>query len=326
MAKQAATGYASFSPFGQPISFLDPMTARQLGTSLLPTDKIVDLSVKDKLEIGLHQWFVDIPKAIKNGLQGNSDFTMSDLGKLAQVPYYLGGAFLTLGYMAGKHAPTAWQQGLGVLGYYGAFTAAQAGVNALYKILYGVDLGLMYKTPKGKYDKVFGSVSFPRIELLRKEDYMAMRKKMGIPDDVASPNEAVKHQLPNILSSAAFDCMVLGNALAAITAGYLTRVASVKGLLQGIKALGQALKQPQALAGLTGLALLRQALPKLHGTPGTGKLAASIGLGTPLAVVGHALHAKTPEHYEASGIQFPTSPKLVKHPSPHFAPFTEGVQ
>jgi hypothetical protein len=306
--------------YGTEVEFIDPMTARKLDKSLLPQDEIVDLSPADKLKIGAKRWLVDMPKALQDGLKGNNQYTMSDFGVINQLPYYLGGTFLTLSYLAGKDKVTTWQQGLGVLAYYLAFAGAKSAVNALYKARYGVDFGLMYKTPDHRYEHVYGSVSYPRIDLLRPRDFWTLRQKLDIPEEIASPNEAVKHQLPNILSAAWLDRMILGNALAAVATGYLTRKASMKGFPQALKSLGLALRNPKTAAALFSLAAVRAILPK-GGHPAARQLAAVVGLGAPIGVLAHALHAETPERYEATGLPAKPLPRL-KQKSPGFAAFS----
>jgi hypothetical protein len=303
----------SHTAYGTEVEFIDPMTARKLDTSLLPQDTIVQLTATQRLKNSAHRWLVDVPKAVSDGLKGDSSYNMGDFGLLTQVPYYLGGAFLTLSYAAGKNAPSTWQQALGVLGYYVTFAGARAAVNRLYKARYGIDFDLMYKTPDNRIENVFGSVSYPRIDLLRPQDYWQMRQKMGIPDDVASPNEAVKHQLPNILSAAWLDRMVLGNVLAAVTTGYLTRVASVKGLPQALKSLVLALRNPKTAAGLLSLATLRALLPK-GGNQAAKRVAGTLGVGAPLAVVAHTMHAQTPERYQATGLPTPNMTRIQQRP------------
>jgi hypothetical protein len=300
------------------VAFMDPMTARKLDTSLLPEDHIVELSTSQRLALTTKRWLVDLPTAIKNGLTGNTRYTMSDFAVLQQLPYYLGGVGLTLGYLAGKDRISTWQQGLGVLGYYVTFSAAQKLVNTLYKARYGVDFDLMYETPTHRMEKVYGSVSYPRIDLLRPKDYWAMRQKMAIPDEVASPNEAVKHQLPNILSAAWLDRMVLSNVLAAVVTGYVTRLASVKGLPAAVKSLGVALRSPKSALALASLATLRALWPKAAATPAK-RLAMGLSVGAPVAVFAHAMHAQSDERYESSGLPDPPQSRLQHQLKPFTA-------
>jgi hypothetical protein len=299
MVKTRRTGYGTTE-----VQFMDPMTARKLGTSLTPQDEIVDLSAWQSAHIAIRQGLLAVPKAIARGLSGSSQYSQADFNVLTQIPYYLGGAFLTLSYLVGKDKLSTWQQGLGVLGYYLAFSLAKQGVNQFYKARYGVDFGLNYKTPDNHYNPVYGSVSYPRIDLLRPKDFAVMRRKLHIPDEVAAPNEAVKHQLPNILSSAWLDRMVLSNVFAAILTGYVTRMASMKGLPYALKSLGPVLKQPKLAAGLLSLATVRALLPKGTHLP-TRRLVMALGTGTPLVALVHAMRAQVPQAYEAPGSGLP---------------------
>jgi hypothetical protein len=205
------------------VSIMDPITARQYGVDIVPNDHIVDLSTPQKMGISVYEATVATPRSVVRGLSGDPKFSMSDFARLTKIPYYLGGAFLTLSFAAGGDKATALRQGLGCLLYYAGFAASNKGVNALYKSRYGVDLDLTYKTPLGNTEKVFDSLSFPRFDLLRPQDYAAMRKKMAIPDTVASPDHEVRQQLTHILPTAWVNKMVVGNLLAALGAGYLSR-------------------------------------------------------------------------------------------------------
>lgn len=247
------------------VNLVDPITSKRLKLDSPFNDKLLVLTPKQKMKLGLYNTFVTLPQTVRQGLRGSSRFTFSDFLHVANIPYYLGGGFLALSFAAGRDKVNFVRQALGVGLYYLGVMGANAGINRLYKWKSGVDLNLRYQKPNGDIEKVFASTNFPRFDLLTESHYRTMGRKMGIPDNIADPHREIEEQTRRVISSARTDKLVLGNLLAAVGAGYLARsnawarVLGGNGVLKAIwtdpKAggLGQRLKNTQAaISGILG--------------------------------------------------------------------------
>ena len=208
---------------GGPPAQLDPVTRKAL--HLLPDahEQILRLNTAQKLAINLQNAFINTPKQVLHGLQGDQDSTGAHLLNIATIPYYLGGAFLAGSFAAGGNRRAFIQQSVGVALYYMGISAANNSINGLCKATSGVDLDLRYKRPDGEIQKVYDSLDFSRSDLLEATDYDKMTRKMGIPGDIADPRQEVRQRSRLIASDAKTDKLVLGNLLAAIGAGWIAR-------------------------------------------------------------------------------------------------------
>lgn len=202
---------------------VDPITRKRYEIENPYNDKLLHPSSLGKLKLSLQQTFVDFPKTIVQGLRGDSHFTFSDSLQTASIPYYLGGMFLAGSFLAGGAKVDFARQGVGVgLYYLGMGTASQA-INAFYKWRTGVDLNMRYRKANGDIENVFSSTDFPRLDLLREEDYKGLIQKMRIPTNIADPKREVNDQTRQVISASRMDKLILGNLLAAIGAGYIAR-------------------------------------------------------------------------------------------------------
>ncbi len=205
------------------VNLVDPITSKRLQLDTPFSDRLLHLDATDKMRLTFLNTFVVLPRAILRGLRGNSDFSFSDFLNVAKIPYYLGGAVLAASFAAGGAKKDFARQAVGVALYYLGVSAANHGINVLYKLRDGVDLSMRYRRFNGDIEKAFASTQFPRIDLLKEEDYRHMMDKMGIPETVADPHREVSDNIKNIISTSRADKLILGNVLAAIGAGYIAR-------------------------------------------------------------------------------------------------------
>ncbi len=185
--------------------------------------KIVHLNPLQKIGHALKTAFVETPKAAMRGLRGDSRYNFSDFLLLGKVPYYLGGATLAVIFAMGRHGLTLSRQGPAIAMYYLGMGLSAAVIDQAVKWNSGLDLNLKYRTSLGKLQPVFGDPTFSRYDLVPDETYTHMAKKMGIPLDVADPDDEVQATIAKMLPRVRLAKMVLGNAVAAVAAGYIAR-------------------------------------------------------------------------------------------------------
>jgi hypothetical protein len=189
----------------------------------IPEDTLLEYTVVDKGVNKLKTLFYTLPKTIWRGLKGSDDYTFADAMLVAKVPYYLGGLFLTLSPFIGGDKREGIRQGAAVLLYLLGTAGTHMGINTLYRMRYGVDLTMMYRSKTGQTEQVFASNDFPRFDLLTPRHYRNMAKRMGIPLDVYQPDESVKEHLRYIISNSRALKLIAANLLSAIGAGYIAR-------------------------------------------------------------------------------------------------------
>ena len=207
-----------------PLNLVDPITSKHLGLQSPFADKLLDLSPLQKLKLGVKGTVVDLPKSVLAGLKGDSSYSFTDFLNVAKIPYYVGGAVLALSFRAGRDKVNFVRQAIGVGLYYLGVMGANKAIDKIYKRTSGIDLGQRYqKADGGKIEKVFASSDFPRLDLLSPEQYAAIQKKLGIPDNVADPKAETNAQIKQVISTSRADKLILGNVLAALGAGYLAR-------------------------------------------------------------------------------------------------------
>lgn len=170
-----------------------------------------------------YEMFVKMPETIANGLTGSSDFTFSDKMRLAKIPYYLGGAFLVSGFLAGGNKVEATRQAVAVVFYLAFMAMTKAGINLSYKAAYDLNLNRRYMTQTGRSERVFESADFPRFDLLKQEDYERYARGFGIPEDVNDLRGAVQERLKKAIVQSRTLKIVLGNLFAVLGAGFLSR-------------------------------------------------------------------------------------------------------
>ncbi|MEB3205734.1 MAG: hypothetical protein VKK59_00125 [Vampirovibrionales bacterium] len=212
---------------GTGISLMDPATQYKTGVRTRISEYIVSLNAFQKAALSFQNLVIETPKSVWKGLSGDPRFEFSDKMRVAQIPYYLGGAALVASYLApggSMAAKNALKPALACLGYFIGFPVANAVVNTLYKLRYGVDLTMKYHNNKGQIAGVFDSVMFDRDDLLSKADLQTMRRKMNIPETIAAPDWEVRRQLDGIVPAARVSKILLGNVLAAVGAGYLAHL------------------------------------------------------------------------------------------------------
>ncbi len=189
----------------------------------MPVDVLLNYSFLDKLNHKAKTAFVTLPKTIWRGLKGSSDYTFADSMLVAKFPYYLGGLFLTLSPFIGGDKREGIRQGAAMMMYLLGTAATHLYINTLYRMRYGVDLGMLYRSRTGQVEKVFSSSNFPRFDLLTPEHYRAMAKKMDIPGDIYEQDGAVREQLRHIITKSRALKLIVANLLSAVGAGYMAR-------------------------------------------------------------------------------------------------------
>lgn len=189
----------------------------------IPVDTLLDYNFLDKGLNNLKTLFVTLPKTVWRGLKGAEDYTFAETMLVAKVPYYLGGVFLTLSPFIGGNKAEGIRQGAAVALYLLGTAATHTLINTLYRLRYGVDLTMRYRSKTGQVERVFASSDFPRFDLLKPRHYRLMARKMGIPHDVYQPEEAVKEHLRYIIPSSRALKLIVANVLSAVGAGYLAR-------------------------------------------------------------------------------------------------------
>ncbi len=217
-----------------PVYSLD-LTPSYIDPTKLPKDKQIQLSPVEKLLFHAKNTFIKLPQSVYKGLKGDPSFSFSDFMRTTTIPYYLGGTVLTLSFMAAGSGGkvTALRQGIGVGLYYTSIHLINSMVNKVYKWRYGVDLNALYKKPDGSIEKIFASADFPKYELLNNKQFREIQEKMGLPPGVADHKGAVQEQLNSVVSSSRAIKLLLGNLLAAVSAGYIARSDAWARLLGG---------------------------------------------------------------------------------------------
>ncbi len=189
----------------------------------IPEDTLLDYTFLDK---GLHHLktgFITLPKTILRGLAGANDFTFSEAMLVAKVPYYLGGLFLIASPIMGKNLKEGVRQGAAVLLYLMGNAGSHFLINSLYRLRFGIDLTMMYRSQTGQAEQVFASSDFPRFDLLKPRHYEYLARKMEIPPETADRNGAVRSQLRHAITTSRALKLVVGNSISAIGAGYIAR-------------------------------------------------------------------------------------------------------
>lgn len=188
-----------------------------------PADVLLRYNSLDKLAHHLKTLFVTMPKTIWRGLKGDKDFTFSDAMLVAKFPYYLGGMFLALSPCLGGDKKEGVRLGAAALFYLLGTGVSHGLINLLYRVRYGADLTMMYRSKTGQVENVFASTDFPRFDLLTKQQYAKMAYKMGVPLDVPEPDGAIRENLRYIIPNSRALKMIVATVLSAIGAGYLAR-------------------------------------------------------------------------------------------------------
>lgn len=186
-------------------------------------DVLLDYSTLDKLVHSAKTLFVTTPKTVVRGLKGADDFTFSEMMLLTKIPYYLGGAVLTLSFLRGGNMKEGLRQGAAVLMYLAGMAGTSAAIEGLYKAKTGIDLSMLYRNGTGQVEKVFASADFPRFDLLQPKHYNLMSRKMNIPEDVNEPDGAVREQVRVAINRSRTMKLIIGNLVSAIGAGYIAR-------------------------------------------------------------------------------------------------------
>ena len=181
-------------------------------------------------------------KSFSNGLRGDRDFNFTDFLQLAKIPYWLGGIGLVAVFAAvDRIGLNGTKAGAAVALYMGGKAVADLMIDSVFKARYGMNMDLSYRDPEGRINKVFASTEFPRIDLLKDKHYHHIADKLGIPTFVADRTKAVKEQIPLNISQNRVLKLVLGNTLAMVGAGYLSRSDAWASVLKLPQEIGHAL-------------------------------------------------------------------------------------
>lgn len=208
----------------RPVHLPSPIEQTKSGRHVVERDRPLSQNPLDKLAYSLQTGFVRLPKAVWKGLSGSEDFNFSDFLLVSNIPYYLGGVMLTTGFLLGKGSPLPGiRQGVGVALYAAGMAASSLLINGLYQMRYGLDLGMKYRSASGRTEPVLSSHEFPYFDMIPASVMARLRKRMGIPDTVSDPDQAVREQLREMISESRTMKLVLGNLVAATGAGLIAR-------------------------------------------------------------------------------------------------------
>ena len=188
-----------------------------------PKEIILKQNFLQQLRDDFKETFIQLPKTVVMGLRGSSNFTFSDKMRLATIPYYLGGAFLCLSYVAGRDMVRGGRQFMAVLFYVLGIGITNKLIDTIYKLKYGINLNLRYRTLTGGKEKVFASSDFPRFDLLSQEHYKKLARGFHIPPDTNDTQGAVNNKLKETINQSRVLKIVLGNLAAVFGAGYFAQ-------------------------------------------------------------------------------------------------------
>ena len=189
----------------------------------LKPERLIHLNPLDKIALGFHQTFVELPKSLAKGFWGDSRYRFDDFLRLGQIPYVLGGATLAGIFALGGHKLTIARQLAAIGLYYVGQLVGNVVVNAVVKSYTGIDPDLRYSAADGQIKRVFTDPTFSRYDLLPKAFYEAKAARLGIPPTVADPEGEVKNTIANMLPKIRLAKTLIGNALAAVGAGLIAR-------------------------------------------------------------------------------------------------------
>ncbi|MDH4378439.1 MAG: hypothetical protein QE263_00830 [Vampirovibrionales bacterium] len=189
----------------------------------LKPERLITLNPLQKVKLGFHQTFVELPKSLAKGFWGDSRYRFDDFLRLGQIPYVLGGATLAGIFALGGHKLTIARQLAAIGLYYAGQLAGSLGVNTAVKLYTGIDSDLRYTAADGQIKRVFTDPTFSRYDLLPPEFYVAKAAQLGIPPTVADPEGEVKNTIANMLPKIRLSKALMGNALAAVGAGLIAR-------------------------------------------------------------------------------------------------------
>ncbi|MDX2084376.1 MAG: hypothetical protein SFZ03_03190 [Candidatus Melainabacteria bacterium] len=252
-----------FAPLERQLGhYMDPYTAESKGIHLFKVDQPLNYNALDRLLLVFRQ-AGNALKRTGQGLRGDSTQTFSDFMLEGRVPYYAGGVALLSSFLLGSGKPNLHfkKMGAAVGLYYLGVGASNALVNGLYKLRYGLDLDMLYRSKDGRFERMFSSTDFPRFDLIPKPLYKLLAKRLNIPDGVADPDGAVRENLRKMIGESRLVKMVFSSLAAAVGAGFLAR-SDAWGEVFGrhwrdiLTGPGNVLQKSGALAQITGQKLL----------------------------------------------------------------------
>lgn len=203
----------------------NPNEANKKKVSLFPSDHPLDWTLLDKSLYQFKQLAVNVPRNLMQGLKGSPDFDFTKQMSLNVVPFSVGSALFVSSYLAGGTSILARNRALAGTTLYalGQFLG-QGLVNTAYKARWGFDLSDKYlKANRQDTGPIAVSVDFPRTDLIPPEKYEKYRKRWGIPNTIAHPQDAVEDQMRIIATQERFLMTACASMLSAIGAGYLAQ-------------------------------------------------------------------------------------------------------
>jgi hypothetical protein len=189
------------------------------------------------------------PNLMYRGLMGANDFGFGDKMAMTNIPYILGGAFLILGFAAGRNKVETIRQGVAVAMYFAGVGLSRKLIEGLYHAKYGVNLNLKYKTPDGKVEKVFATPDFPRFDLLREEDYERFARGFKIPQNLNDPYGAINERLKAVIVQSQALKIIIGNLAGVFGAAFFARTTSWTRSAEKIRTLSGLIRDPRLRFG-----------------------------------------------------------------------------
>lgn len=200
-----------------------PPEAVKRNIELFPTDHLLELSPPDKAFLAAKNLTYVTPRNLMLGLKGADAFDFTKQMTLSKIPFITGSALLVGTYAFGGGSTLARNKALaGTLMFGLGNLLANVSTGTLYRARWGYDVDQVYlKGNKQDAEKALISSDFPRTDLLTKDHYEALRRKFGIPRNIADPKDAVRDQLRIHTSNVRVLRALMGSLLGAVGAGYL---------------------------------------------------------------------------------------------------------
>lgn len=306
-----------------------PIEAEAHGRHLVAVDQPLRASLMAKALINLHENTTQLAHDSWKATTGQPGAGVSELMAMGKIPYVLGGVAMCSLFTAAGPSPRLANMIVSVGLYMANWFLADKAVKGLYRLSTGADLGALYQSKTGRILPMFGSVAFPRVDLVTPPVYTRLAKRLGLPnpEDKATHN-SLQPILKSMNTEARAMSLLLGATNAAASVGYLAQQPAWSSLLgtTSVKVFGKRQGGVFSRLGATIEHLashiedpLKQAfLPPASGSPITKKLGYGVFIGTLIGInTAAALWALTfkqrhlPTRFKLSNKDIPKQPALT---------------
>ena len=201
-----------------------PIEAEAKGEHLVPVDKPLNANLLTKALLNVHENTTQLAQDTAIALQDKPEAGVSELMAMGKIPYLLGGVAMCAMYTAAGPSPKLANMIVSVGLYMANWFAADKVVKGLYRLSTGVDLGTLFQSKTGRILPMFGSVAFPRVDLVPSKTYTRLAKRFGLPEP---EGQAAHNSLQPVLKSMNTESraltLILGAVNAAASVGYLAQ-------------------------------------------------------------------------------------------------------